>query len=1013
MLPSILVLVPFIAGINAANDWTKPCTSGECSYDIPATNGSSSGTVKIWGSENAITDITKAAGWQILGCDPSALAQDIRLVCMDDPADPNSKCAHLYQNSGAVNKIVRLPEECGANAFARISKSWVPEDQSIPASVSRRLVRRDGAKPAVKALALDTDFGAADYSKTGEVNFALMGANVPGVALDFPGTPAIKTRRAAVGLERRVFGLERRIFGLDTIKKAAEKVGEKIKDVAGDVKDKVGDVVDAVKDNKISADKKFDLPPLNFNKDVNLIDASLDCAGSVAGAQGSINAALRVDLSANANAQASITVAAEGKLIPPSITSFGVIAGLTANVAGSMTMTADIFGQIDSGKRNIVTIGVPGLSFPGILTIGPSFKVDTQVIGEVDLTMDMTVGLNFDVTNAQLAFPPNAANKVDGNAFKAGDTPLSLSADASVQATGSLTVHLIPSINLGVDALGGKGKAEVFLALDTNAALTMNLDGSASGEKVKQIGGAGKTNGTKEETAAKTNGAAEATTDDDTDPAAADDAAADEETTEETEVTDDSEGITARAVKRKAKAATKSKSTTKPKPPTKPKSKPTTTTTKAKSTSTKPSATPSSQAAEASASAVDTKTVDAPAGTVDSSTGTVDLPAGTVDAPTDGTVDDTEVLDGTEETSDAEGPDAETTDDAEVVDETTSETADETTDETADETTDETADETVDETADDAETTDDSETVDEESDETVDETADDAESTDDSETVDEDSGETTTDDADTDDSDTVEDDSEAAEETVDETTDDSESTDDSETVDEDSDETAEETANETESAGDSEVVEDDSEADEETVDDSEVADDSEDADDSETTEEATDDETTTDETTDEELDPTTIDNSAGSEDASGTDAEAPPTTKTIGGCVRVNGGFNVKAGVEGSFFGLFNEVKAVSLFNKNFKIFEKCFGDQKPEAIAAADAAATAASDAAAAESADPSTAKPIDDATTTRRSARLVSRLERQRLARLQRRFTCPTPGAIKSAVTDGTVKASDITTS
>jgi hypothetical protein len=47
-----------------------------------------------------------------------------------------------------------------------------------------------------------------------------------------------------------------------------------------------------------------------------------------------------------------------------------------------------------------------------------------------------------------------------------------------------LTAHLIPSLNLGVSALGGKAKAQIFLDLDTNASLEMNLDGSASATKV-------------------------------------------------------------------------------------------------------------------------------------------------------------------------------------------------------------------------------------------------------------------------------------------------------------------------------------------------------------------------------------------------------------------------------------------------------------------------------------------------------------------------------------------------
>ncbi|KAF8877427.1 hypothetical protein BD779DRAFT_1557589, partial [Infundibulicybe gibba] len=79
--PAYLLFV-FISFAHAANDWSTPCTSGVCSYDLPASAGPSSGTVKIWGSTNAISDITPAAGWQIISCSPDAVNQDIRLVCM-------------------------------------------------------------------------------------------------------------------------------------------------------------------------------------------------------------------------------------------------------------------------------------------------------------------------------------------------------------------------------------------------------------------------------------------------------------------------------------------------------------------------------------------------------------------------------------------------------------------------------------------------------------------------------------------------------------------------------------------------------------------------------------------------------------------------------------------------------------------------------------------------------------------------------------------------------------------
>jgi hypothetical protein len=140
MLCSLLMIVPFLAGVFSSNDWNTPCINGQCSYGPYAScftkfttdcrlrsphdnwlvghleNRTSIVSVAThfpdaisqWGSDNVITDITPAADWQILDCNRTALSQNLRLVCMND--DPSSLCAHLYKNAGAANKIVRLPE---------------------------------------------------------------------------------------------------------------------------------------------------------------------------------------------------------------------------------------------------------------------------------------------------------------------------------------------------------------------------------------------------------------------------------------------------------------------------------------------------------------------------------------------------------------------------------------------------------------------------------------------------------------------------------------------------------------------------------------------------------------------------------------------------------------------------------------------------------------------------------------------------------------------------------------
>ncbi|KAJ7052666.1 hypothetical protein C8F01DRAFT_1261454 [Mycena amicta] len=437
MFSSALILLPFLIGINAANDWSVPCITGQCSYDL-TTNGTASGTVTIWGAASAIGDITTAADWEILGCDPTALSQSIRLVCKS--AD-SSKCAHLYDSAGAVNKIVRLPENCGGNAFARVSNAWIPTDQSIPASIAARVVRRDGVPAQVKALSLDTNFDSVNHAKTGVVNIAIQGANVPGATSSGPLNVAPPSRRNTRLSERGLLGF---------VKKA-------IKSIAS---------------NSISAKKTVTLKPLDLKKTIPLIDKSVQC--------GAVTAKLTADIDANAHAVASVGVAASGTLVPPKLTDFGLITGLTASIDGTLNLNADVAGSIDSGKIPLVNLGVPGLDFPGILTVGPSFQVNAEFTGSFDVNLDMKVGIVFNVNNAQIAFPPGTAGAPAASAFSVGDTPLTLSASPNVKATGTVAAHLIPSLNLGISALGGIAKATVFIDLDTSASLKLSLEAGAT-----------------------------------------------------------------------------------------------------------------------------------------------------------------------------------------------------------------------------------------------------------------------------------------------------------------------------------------------------------------------------------------------------------------------------------------------------------------------------------------------------------------------------------------------------
>ncbi|KAJ6480354.1 hypothetical protein C8R45DRAFT_351910 [Mycena sanguinolenta] len=435
MFSTVLFLALVSKVLAQNNDWSVPCLSGECFYDLPESSGVS-GTMRIW-SDNptAISDITAAAGWTILDCDSTALAQDIRLVCTGN-AD---SCDHVFQGNGPIDTIVRLPQGCGANAFARVADSWIHGNQTLPDDVASQLSRRQDA-PLVQGLTLDTQFDDADPTTTGTVNIAVSGTNIPGQIGNLTVTPPTSSRRRSRLHRRGLFSF-----------------------IEGEFK-KFNDFDDNVTKS---------LPPLDLDKQLNVFSQSISCPGPPA-----LSASVSVDVEAKAHAVLSLGMTAVGTIIPPTMSAFGVFAGLNADLTGTMTFKGSASGSVDSGVVPIFEQGLGGLDFPGLLTLGPTFKIGVQGVANLDVQADATVTLDYTVSGAKLFFPP-ASSVTSGGGFTPGDTPLSLSVAPGVSSKAVITGHVIPSIDLGVNALGGLGQATVSLTLDAQASATLSLDASA------------------------------------------------------------------------------------------------------------------------------------------------------------------------------------------------------------------------------------------------------------------------------------------------------------------------------------------------------------------------------------------------------------------------------------------------------------------------------------------------------------------------------------------------------
>ncbi|KAJ7841087.1 hypothetical protein B0H14DRAFT_1051692 [Mycena olivaceomarginata] len=428
----------FVAGC-AANDWSTPCFDGHCSYDIPASS-EVSGTLRIWGAADAISDITPAAGWTILDCEKGAMAQDVRLVCHD-----SAGCPHLAQNTGSVGKLVRLPESCGQSAFARITRDWVHQDQTLPVELAKTLRRRDGELPQVKGLGIDADFNSVDLAQAGPVNFA-----IHGLTASVPESPAPQRRSRFAHVAPRTVN-DRSVISV--LQQAFQEF------------------------NSFNQSLMQKLPEVNFKKTFPLFDEKVSCpaAGKIpafdAGVSGSIDACIV--------ANATLAVTAVGTLMPANFTKFGIVVGLDANLEGTLTVKASGAANVDSGQVELFEVGIPGLDFPGILTIGPSFKVQGEVAANLDVDLDLTVDLSYCISGAKFFYPPDPYNKNSGK-FTPNNSPLNFSVAPALSSDASLTAHIIPGLDFGVNAIGGLATASLFINFDTSSTVTASLDGSAT-----------------------------------------------------------------------------------------------------------------------------------------------------------------------------------------------------------------------------------------------------------------------------------------------------------------------------------------------------------------------------------------------------------------------------------------------------------------------------------------------------------------------------------------------------
>jgi hypothetical protein len=179
-------------------------------------------------------------------------------------------------------------------------------------------------------------FVSDESSRNGNVSIAVQGSNVPSATGDASITDAAPpTKRYSRYARRGLFSFIENAFK----SKSYQTMSPKFPDVSLEF-----DTFDKTVTST--------LPPLDFDKSINLFDQKLDCPAS--GDIPALSAEVKSDIDAKAHAVISVGVAVTGTIVPPILTGAGVFAGMDASVTGTLTLTGSAGVSYSSSLNHFI-----------------------------------------------------------------------------------------------------------------------------------------------------------------------------------------------------------------------------------------------------------------------------------------------------------------------------------------------------------------------------------------------------------------------------------------------------------------------------------------------------------------------------------------------------------------------------------------------------------------------------------------------------------------------------------
>ncbi|KAH8682064.1 hypothetical protein BX600DRAFT_429956 [Xylariales sp. PMI_506] len=480
-------------------------------------NDNSFGWYIISGPPDEVSTMDKRDGsdWHLYGCD-SELHENrrtVQAVCTKEWNESN--CDEIFWGDVATT-VIKMPKGCGPGKYAVAVSMEPAKDQIIPRYLGN--LRKKVRSAIVYDLTFDYDFSPivkrADSNKLIRIDYSDDPGYWANIVAAPPDTPLSKRDEEAWAIYRR--DLDEHAIKRRELQREVDRdhggSWERFLDHRWSLERRQTQhhELDELHKRWFSAtltdwitalrhiDTEYELIRHSINAvyPYTLFDYSKSCSIFGIPAQQYLKLWANLEINVKTTASLSLILPLTSRLQGDfgDIRSFGessVLLRTSGNIA--VELNFESFGQLSFNSGQLELFGLDNFgatfSIPGIVTIGPNFKLYAQLLGSATLHTEAQYRIevaNWDYTQQ---YPNQGSTVADGLSKDAGAEASggvgTQTWHADVEAVGSLAVHLTPVIQFGIvftipDVTIANSYVE--LGVDTSCTLTATVGANADAD---------------------------------------------------------------------------------------------------------------------------------------------------------------------------------------------------------------------------------------------------------------------------------------------------------------------------------------------------------------------------------------------------------------------------------------------------------------------------------------------------------------------------------------------------